>query len=168
MYQAWTYGDYVLRESRSVDVPVIAALEWACQSHPWQLERVEAFLTVPYEGHEQFGLMASLEGRPIGYAILAIGGGNVSVERIGVFSDYRRKRVGTKLIAHAMLLARVRRLEFMSTVLRESNVEARKFSYECGLKAGRIAGPLIGWFGTEDAVAMRRPMVLPIQSSGSS
>ncbi len=70
MYQAWTYGDYVLRDSRSLDVPVIAALEWACQSHPWQLERVEAFLTVPHESHEQFGLVASLEGRPVGYAIL--------------------------------------------------------------------------------------------------
>jgi hypothetical protein len=76
IYQAWTYGDYVLRDARSVDVPVIAALEWACQSHPWQLERVEAFLTVPHEGHDQFGLMASLERRPVGYAILAVGEGN--------------------------------------------------------------------------------------------
>ena len=29
MYQAWTYGNWVLRESRAMDVPVIAALEWA-------------------------------------------------------------------------------------------------------------------------------------------
>ena len=162
MYHAWTYGDYVLRESRPVDVPVVAALEWACQTHPWQLERVEAILTVPHEGHEQFGLMASLERRPVGYVILAVGGGNMSVERIGVFPDLRRKRVGTKLIAHAMLEARVRKCEFMSTVLRESNVPAQKFFFECGFRAGRIAGPLKGWFGTEDAVAMRRPVVLPM------
>jgi hypothetical protein len=75
-------------------VPVIAALEWACQRHPWQLEYVEAFLTVPHERHEQFGLMASLEGRPVGYAILAVGGGNMSIARIGVFPDHRRKRGG--------------------------------------------------------------------------
>lgn len=165
MHQAWTYGDYVLREARGLDVPVIAALEWACQSHPWQLERVEAFLTVPHQGHEQFGLIVSLEGRPVGYAILAVGGGNMSVERIGVFPDHRRKRVGTKLIAHAMLTARARKLGFMSTVLRESNVAAQKFFYECGFRAGRIAGPLKGCFGTEDAMAMRRPVVLPIPST---
>ncbi|HUE71777.1 MAG TPA: N-acetyltransferase [Pirellulaceae bacterium] len=162
MYQAWTYGDYVLRECRSVDIPVIAALEWACQTHPWQLEYVEAFLTVPHEGHEQFGLMVSRERRPVGYAILAVGGGNMSVVRIGVFPDFRRHRVGTRLIAHAMLLARVRRLEFMSAVLRESNVAAQKFYFGCGFLAGRIAGPLKGWFGDEDAVAMRRPVVLPM------
>jgi ribosomal protein S18 acetylase RimI-like enzyme len=161
MYQAWTYGDYVLRDSRAADVPVIAALEWACQSHPWQLERVEAYLTVPHEGHEQFGLMASLEGRPVGYAILAVAAGVMSVERIGVMPDQRRTRVGTKLVAHAMLLARARKLDFMSTVLRESNVPAQNFFYECGFRAGRIAGPLKGWFRTEDAVAMRRPVFLP-------
>jgi ribosomal protein S18 acetylase RimI-like enzyme len=166
MHQAWTYGDYVLRESRSLEVPVIATLEWACQSHPWQLERVEAFLTVPHEGHEQFGLMASFECRPIGYAILAVGGGNMSVERIGVMPDQRRRRVGTKLVAHAMLLARVRRLEFMSTVLRESNVAAQRFFFECGFRAGRIAGPLKGWFRSEDAVAMRRPAFLPPPTAG--
>ena len=161
MYQAWTYGDYVLRQARAIDVPVIAALEWACQSHPWQLERVEAFLTVSQQGHEQFGLVVSLEGRPVGYAILAIGGGNMSVERIGVMPDQRRRRVGTKLVAHAMLLARARKLDFMSTVLRESNVAAQRFFHECGFRAGRIAGPLKGWFKTEDAVAMRRPAFLP-------
>ena len=162
MYQAWTYGDCVLRESRSIDVPVIAALERVSQRHPWQLERVEAFLTEPHEGHEQFGSMATLEGRPVGYAILAVAAKIMAIERIGVFPDYRRRRVGTKLIAHAMLLARARRLEFMSTVLRESNVAAQKFFYECGFRAGRMAGPLKGWFGIEDAVAMRRPVVLPI------
>ncbi|HUE69677.1 MAG TPA: hypothetical protein VMP01_02215, partial [Pirellulaceae bacterium] len=36
------------------------------------------------------------------------------------------------------------------------------------LCAGRIAGPLVGWFGTEDAVAMRRPVVLPVQQVGAS
>jgi hypothetical protein len=61
-----------------------------------------------------------------------------------------------------MLEARVRKCEFMSTVLRESNVPAQKFFYECGFRAGRIAGPLVGWFGTEDAVAMRRPAALPM------
>jgi ribosomal protein S18 acetylase RimI-like enzyme len=157
----------VLRESRSIDVPVIAALEWACQCHPWPLERVEAFLTEPHEGHEQFGLMASLEGRPVGYAILATAAGVMSIERIGVMPNQRRRRVGTKLVAHAMLLARVRKLDLMSTVLRESNVAAQKFFYECGFRAGRIAGPLKGWFGAEDAVAMRRPVVLPVPTSNS-
>jgi ribosomal protein S18 acetylase RimI-like enzyme len=122
---------------------------------------VEAFLTVPREGHEQFAIVASLHSRPVGYAILAVGGGNMSVERIGVFPDFRRHRVGTKLIAHAILLARTRKSEFMATVLRETNVPAQMFFYECGFRAGRIAGPLVGWFGTEDAVAMRRPVVLP-------
>src|SRR4030095_14472917 len=124
MHQAWTYGDYVLHAARLIDVPVIAALEWACQSHPWQFEHVEAFLTVPHAGHEQFGLMASLGGRPVGYAILAVGAGILSVERIGVMPDQRRRRVGTKLVTHAMLMARCRKLEFMATVLRESNVSA--------------------------------------------
>jgi hypothetical protein len=49
-----------------------------------------------------------------------------------------------------------------TTVLRESNVVAQKFFYECAFVAGRVAGPLKGWFGTEDAVAMRRPAVLPV------
>ncbi|HUE69686.1 MAG TPA: hypothetical protein VMP01_02260 [Pirellulaceae bacterium] len=47
------------------------------------------------------------------------------------------------------------------TELRESNITAQKFFYECGFRAGRIAGPLVRWFGTEDAVAMR-PAVLPV------
>jgi ribosomal protein S18 acetylase RimI-like enzyme len=161
MYQAWTCGDYVLREARSIDVPVIAALEWACQSHPWQLERVEAFVTVPHEGHEQFGRLASLERRPVGYAILAVGGGNLSVEQIGVFLDHRRNRVATKLIAHALLVARVQKCEFMSTVMRESNVTAQRFFHECGFRAGRITDELRGWFGDEDGVLKMRPVVLP-------
>lgn len=140
MHQAWTYGDYVLRESRSVEVPVIAALEWACQSHPWQLERVEAFLTVPHEGHEQFGLVAAHGCRPSGYAILAIAAGIMSFERIGVMPDQRRRRVGTKLVAHAMLLARARKLDFMSTVLRESNLPAQNSSSSA---ASAPAGSLV-------------------------
>ncbi len=67
-----------------------------------------------------------------------------------------------------MLEARVRKLRFMSTVLRESNVAAQKFFGACGYRAGRIAGPLKGWFGTEDAVAMRRPVVLPVQQVSAS
>jgi ribosomal protein S18 acetylase RimI-like enzyme len=130
------------------------------------MERVEAFLAVPHEGHEQFAFIANLDGRPIGYVILAVGGGNMSIERIGVFPDFRRRRVGTKLIAQALLEARIRKCEFMSTVLRESNVAAQRFFYECAFRAGRIAGPLRGWFGTEDAVAMRRPVRLPAMAAG--
>jgi ribosomal-protein-alanine N-acetyltransferase len=162
MHQAWTYGEYLLRPTILADVPTLAALEWACQSHPWQLERVEAFLEVPHAGHEQFAQIASLDERPVGYTILAVGGGNMSIERIGVFPDYRRRRVGTKLIAHAMLEARVQNLEFMVAVLQESNVGAQQFFSECGFQAGRIVGPLKGWFGTEDGIAMRRPVVLPL------
>ena len=162
MYQAWTYGNWVLRESRAMDVPVIAALEWACQSHPWQLERVEAFLTVPHEGHEQFALLAWVEERPVGYAILAAAAGILSFERIGVMSDQRRRRMGATLVAHALLMARARKLKFMSTVIRESNSDAQNFFYECGFRAGRVAAPLVRWFGTEDAIAMRRPVELPM------
>ena len=103
----------------------------------------------------------------MGYAILAVAAGIMSFEQIGMMLDHRRKQVGTKLVAHAMLNARTRKLEFMSAVLRESNVSAQKFFfYECGFRAGRIAEPLVGWFGTEDAVAMRRPAFLPPPAAG--
>jgi ribosomal-protein-alanine N-acetyltransferase len=101
------------------------------------------------------------DGRPVGYAIIAVAAGIMGIERIGVFPDYRRRRVGTNLIAQALLEARARDLRFMSTIVRESNVAAQRFFHECGFRAGRIAGPLKGWFGTEDAVAMRRPVFLP-------
>ena len=74
----------------------------------------------------------------------------------------------TKLVTVAMLEGRVRGLEKMSVVVRESNPGAQRFFHECGFRAGRITDELRGWFGTEDGVAMRRPVVLPIQSSGSS
>lgn len=95
---------------------------------------------MPHEGHEQFGLMVSLECRPVGYAILAVGGGNMSVERIGVIPEYRRKRVGTKLTAHAMLTARACILDFMSTVLRESNVAAQSSSSSAAFAPGGSRG----------------------------
>jgi len=111
--------------------------------------------------------MASLEGRPVGYAILAIAAGVMSFERIGVMPDQRRRRVGTKLVAHAILLARVRMLDFMSTVLRESNVAAQQFFHDCGFRADRITDELRGWFGSEDGVLMMRPVVLPVPTSNS-
>ena len=160
------FGNYELRQAVQADLPAIAALERDCQDFPWPLERVEAFLSTPQEGHEQFGLVASQAGRIEGYALLAIGGGNMSIERIGVIPNQRRHRVGTKLIALAILEASSRGLDFVVTVLRETNVAGQRFFHECGFRAGRIAGPLRGWFGTEDAVALRRPVVLPIQSSG--
>jgi [ribosomal protein S18]-alanine N-acetyltransferase len=157
-----TFGYHLIRQAVLADVPTLSALEWACQSNPWPLERVEAFIAEPHEGHEQFGLVALLRGRPVGYAILAMGGGNMSIERIGVVPDQRRQRVGTKLIAMALLEGRRRDLEFVVVVLRETNVAAQRFFHECGFRAGRIAGPLVGWFRTEDGVAMRRTVVLPI------
>jgi ribosomal protein S18 acetylase RimI-like enzyme len=128
---------------------------------------VEAFLTVPHEGHEQLGLMASVERRPVGYAILAIGGGILAFERLGVVPDERRKRVGTKLITVALLDGRVRGLETMSVVVRDSNAVAQRFFHECGFRADRITDELRGWFGTEDGVAMRRPVVLPMPGTPS-
>ena len=62
----------------------------------------------------------------------------------------------------AILVGRARDLEFMVAVLRESNLAARHFFYACGFRAGRVVGPLKGWFCTEDGIAMRRPVDLPI------
>ena len=162
MLSTTTFGDFQLRQTLLADVPLLAAQERDCQDAPWPLERVEAFLSTPPEGHEQIGLVAMLCGRPVGYAILAIGDGNLSIERIGVIPDQRRQRIATKLIALALLEARSRALEFTVAVVRESNVAAQRFFHECGFRAGRIEGPLRGWFGTEDGVAMRRPVVLPM------
>lgn len=159
MFQAWTYGDVVLRILRPLDVRAVAGLESACQTHPWPFERVEAFLTLTHLRHEPFGLTASVQSHPVGYAILAVDGGDMSIERIGVLPEYRRRRIGTKLVARAMLEARVRKVAFTAAMLRESNIAAQKFYFECGFRAGGIAGPLRNWFGTEDAVAMRRPNV---------
>jgi hypothetical protein len=65
-------------------------------------------------------------------------------------------------VAVAIVEGRVRRLEFMSTVLRESNVAAQKFFYECGFRSGRIAGQRKCWFESEDAVATWPPVMLPM------
>lgn len=84
----------------------------------------------------------------------------------GTVPDHRRKGVGTKLIAMAILEGRARSLEFMVTVLRESNLAAQHFFHACGFQAGNVVGPLKGWFGSEGGIAMRRPVVLPSDDLG--
>src|SRR5687768_12105652 len=46
-------------------------------------------------------------------------------ERIGVMKDQRRKRVGTKLVTPAVLLARARKLDYMSTVFASRTLRPR-------------------------------------------
>ena len=149
-------------------MPAVTELERLCLPDPWPLEKVESYLPTEYEGHERIGLLAFRQNRLVGYALITMGARILAFERLGVVPDERRKRVGTKLVTVAMLEGRVRGLEKMSVVVRESNPGAQRFFHECGFRAGRITDELRGWFGTEDGVAMRRPVVLPIQSSGSS
>jgi ribosomal protein S18 acetylase RimI-like enzyme len=130
-------------------------------------EKVESFLRTEYEGHERIGLLAFRQNRLVGYALITMGVGILAFERLGVVPDERRKRVGTKLITVAMLDGRVRGLETMSVVVRDSNAVAQRFFHECGFRADRITDELRGWFGTEDGVAMRRPVVLPMPGTPS-
>ena len=101
-----------------------------------------------------------LNEKVVGYALLTTGGGNMAIDRSGVLQEHRRKRVGTKLIAMAILESQARNLEFMVTVLRESNVAAQHFVYACGFRAGKMAGPLKGWFGNEGGIGMRRLVIM--------
>ncbi len=55
-----------------------------------------------------------------------------------------------------MLLVRVRKLEFMSTVLRESNaLPLRSSSSSAAFAMAESREPHKCWFGTEDAMAAR-------------
>ena len=91
----------------------------------------------------------------------------MSIERIGVVSARLRQRAGAKLIALAILEGRKRDLKYAVTDLPESNVPAQHFFRQCGFRAGRIAGPLLGWFGSATAVAMRRPVLLPTSANAN-
>ena len=162
------FGDYLLRHCASDDLPTLVALERDCQSDHWPLERVEAFVATPHPSCEQFGILAFLKGQAVGYALLLIGGGNLAIERMGVLPSHRRNRVGTKLVAMGILEGKARSLEFMVAVVRESNLVAQQFYRACGFRAGRMTWPLKGWFGSEDAIAMRRPVELPLHPSTNS
>jgi ribosomal protein S18 acetylase RimI-like enzyme len=161
MLSNWTLGDYTLHGMAVTDVPTVTALERQCFHDAWPLEKVESFLLTRYEGHERIGLLAFRGNQVVGYALITIGAGILAFERLGVAPDERRKRVGTKLVTVAMLEGRVRGLERMSVVVRESNPGAQRFFHACGFRAGRITDELRGWFGDEDGVLMMRQVVLP-------
>jgi [ribosomal protein S18]-alanine N-acetyltransferase len=161
MLSNWILGHYTLRGMAVADVPAVTELERLCFCDAWLLEKVESFLLTQYEGHERLGLLAFRQNRLVGYALITMGAGILAFERLGIVPDERRKRVGTKLITVAMLEGRVRGLEKMSVVVRESNPGAQRFFHECGFRASRITDELRGWFGTEDGVAMRRLCSFP-------
>ena len=140
MQCTWTLGDYTIRSAAPHDAPAVTELERRCCSDPWTLERVEAFISMPHEGHEQLGLLATTGNQLVGYALLAIGGGSMSIEWVGVVPDQRRQRAGTNLVAAALMESRTRKLEFIVTILRESNQARRSSSTSAASGLGRSRG----------------------------
>ncbi|MBO5438224.1 MAG: GNAT family N-acetyltransferase [Thermoguttaceae bacterium] len=130
-----------LRWMKEIDLDCVYELEQKCSPRPWgPMEFADVLM------HSNcVGLVVEFRSQIIGYLIYEMHENTLKILNIAVLSEFRRKGVGSQMVARlACFLARNTRQE-MTLSVRESNLSAQLFFRSLGFKAVSINR------GTEDS-----------------
>lgn len=125
----------------------VAEIENACFAHPWSREDLEAQLSIDTSHF----IVASLNGRAVGYMGLQIFSGEGYVTNVAVLPEYRRRGIAETLIAAQMK----NDMRFISLEVRKSNAAAIALYEKSGFENVGIR-PKFYTNPTEDAVIMTK------------
>ena len=104
----------------------VAEIENACFAHPWSRKDLEAQLSIDTSHF----IVASLNGRAVGYMGLQIFSGEGYVTNVAVLPEYRRRG-----IAEALVTAQMKNdMRFISLEVRKSNAAAIALYEKMGYK----------------------------------
>lgn len=125
----------------------VAEIENACFAHPWNRTDLEAQLSLDTSHF----IVASLNGRAVGYMGLQIFSGEGYVTNVAVLPEYRRQGIAETLIAAQMK----NDMRFITLEVRKSNAAAIALYEKSGFENVGIR-PKFYTDPTEDAVIMTK------------
>lgn len=105
-----------------------AALEQSSFSQPWSEKLLAEGLNSPLDTY----FVCTCENEIAGYCVLRVLADEGELQRIAVFSEYRRQGVGRKLMEAMLAAAREEGASSVSLEIRESNVGAMRLYEEYG------------------------------------
>jgi ribosomal protein S18 acetylase RimI-like enzyme len=110
-------GGIVIRPYRGGDLTFLATLEIQGYEHPWDVNEIAK--------HTTDLMVGVIDGKIIGYFVLALDGNRVQLLRLIVSPGWRRSGCGTALLEHAV--NEVRAFKRITTIVPESNEAAQCF-----------------------------------------
>lgn len=141
-------NDTGVRPATARDVPVLQELERACFPEPWADSSL-ADLAVD-EG--KIVLVAEVEGMVAGYAAGWVVGAEAEMARLAVLPSYRRRAIGTALLAAMVAALRTAGAELVILEVAATNAAARRIYEALGF---RQIGTRRGYYRDCDGVVMR-------------
>lgn len=123
----------VIEDMRKEDIDEILEIEKTSFPSPWTRE---AFLAELREKDSSCFLVAKSEGKVVGYAGFWLIFDEAHITSLAVHPEYRRKKIGEKLIRFLLKLAVSKGAKRATLEVRPSNLAAqnlyRKFDFEIG------------------------------------
>lgn len=148
------------RPLRDGDVAYVAALEAQIHAAPWTPGNFRDALAAGY-----CASVGEREGRIVAYGVLMLAPGEAQILNLSVVPDARRQGLGRELLRRFIDDAHRLGAEQVFLEVRVSNVAAiALYASEGFASVGRRDGyypPLREGSAAEDALVMRRPVVLP-------
>ena len=135
-------GMFEIERMMREHLEAVAEIESISFSDPWSVESLELMLT-----DRAMGLVATEEGRVIGYVGMMCVLDEGQIINVAVHPDARRRGVGKALMCFAEKYAKERGIDFLSLEVRESNTAARKLYSslgwnECGIRKNFYSHPI--------------------------
>lgn len=139
--------DVTIEKMNESHLDDVAEIENVCFSHPWSRTDLEAQLSIDTSHF----IVASLNGRAVGYMGLQIFSGEGYVTNVAVLPEYRRRGIAEALIAAQMK----NDMRFITLEVRKSNAAAIALYEKSGFENVGIR-PKFYTDPTEDAVIMTK------------
>ena len=145
-----TGAGITIRSPRPGDLEAVIAMEAASFSDPWADDALEQELT---PDRLRLPLVAELEGRLMGYLMAWKIVDQLHILNIASDPEFRRRGVGTALLAAAAVMAQEMGLTDITLEVRQSNAAARSFYQGHGFTT---TGRRPGYYADngEDAIIM--------------
>lgn len=131
------------------DLPDVLSIERVSFQTPWSEGIFREEMLSPFCRT----IVATLDGRIVGYIDFAIIIDEVHVRNISVHRDYRKNGIGSLLLAEMMMIGRARRGVWCTLEVRKSNVGAIMLYEKFGFEVRGIR-PLYYRDTQEDALVM--------------
>ncbi|HUP48091.1 MAG TPA: ribosomal protein S18-alanine N-acetyltransferase [Thermoanaerobaculia bacterium] len=141
-----------IRAAREDDLDAIQRLEAACFPVPWRRE----FFAGELRQSGRVCLVATHEGRLIGYVFAMTVIDEMHINKIAVAGLHRRRRIAVALMDRCLDAARRRGVALMSLEVRESNAGAQEFYLHLGFERSYVR-PRYYPDGEAAVIMTRRP-----------
>lgn len=119
-----------IRPSKESDIPQIFLLESRCFSDPWSQKILRSTL----REEDCFFLTAEENGRICGYLNATHILDELSIHRVAVLPEYRRKGVGTAMLTRMMEFCQDKGLKQIFLEVRQSNLNAQRLYSRFGFE----------------------------------